>query len=103
MLVIVLYLKDVDAMEAVSTNLYQSLKRYYNHLFNSGYSPKSNSEKLLILLFISELIDTQKTPSIYDTLILSREELTILERALHCLYGSSCEIKYPDIDCCKIK
>lgn len=70
--------------------MYNSLSSYYNALEKKGYMSFEDSKKLLVLLFYMDFIYHD-----YDALI-SREDYQLIERALNCLYGSSCLIPYPE-------
>lgn len=80
-------------MDIVTTNLYDSLKKYYNHLFNTGYSTSSDLEKLLVYTFIEEIFEYSLVPYIDE------KDYTILNEALNCLYGTSCILPYPRVIC----
>lgn len=70
--------------------LYQALTKYYHVLELTGYMQKSNSDKLLILSFYRDFM-------FHDyRALLSREDYRLIEKALDCIYGTSCLIPYPD-------
>lgn len=70
--------------------LYDSLSGYYHALELHGYMPHSHAQKLLLLVFYRDF-----TLKDYSGL-LSKDDYHLIERALDCLYGSSCLIPYPD-------
>lgn len=70
--------------------LYEALTKYYHALEINGYVSKSDSLKLLILVFYRDF-----TYNDYRGL-LSKEDYHLIEKALDCIYGSSCLIPYPD-------
>ena len=70
--------------------LYDSLSNYYNALELKGYMPHSHAQKLLLLTFYRDF-----TLKDYRGL-LSKDDYHLIERALDCLWGSSCLIPYPD-------
>lgn len=74
-------------------DLYEALKRYYNHLFNTGYSKPNDLEKLLIYIFIEELYEYPMSSYIKE------EDYNIIGNALNCLYGSTCALSYPETKC----
>lgn len=80
-------LKVVDVMERL---VYNTLGSYFNALEKKGYMPWKDSEKALVFSFFWEFIYGEHAS------ILSRPEYMLIERALNCLYGSSCLIPYPD-------
>lgn len=81
------HLKVVDAMDEI---LYEALSKYYHALELKGYMPAAHSNKLLLLCFLWDF-----TYRDYRG-ILSKEDYCLIERALDCIYGSSCLIPYPD-------
>ena len=70
--------------------LYSSLSSYFNALEYKGYMPYSEMQKLLVLIFYKDFVYGD-----YNGL-LSKEDYQTIERALDCLYGSTCLIPYPD-------
>lgn len=70
--------------------LYEALSKYYYALELKGYMSKAHSIKLLILAFFWNF-----TYNDYRG-ILSKEDYCLIEKALDCIYGTSCLIPYPD-------
>ncbi len=70
--------------------LYDSLSSYYHALELHGYMSHSYVQKLLLLIFYRDF-----TLRDYRGL-LSKDDYYLIERALDCLWGSSCLIPYPD-------
>ena len=70
--------------------IYQALTDYYHALELKGYMPHSQSLKLLVLCFYRDFVFHDYRG------LLSREDYLLIERALDCLWGSSCLIPYPD-------
>ena len=70
--------------------LYEALSKYYHALGLKGYMSKAHSNKLLILAFFWDF-----TYNDYRG-ILSKEDYCLIEKALDCIYGTSCLIPYPD-------
>ena len=70
--------------------IYDALSSYYHALELKGYMPQKDSEKLLVLIFIRDFVFHD-----YRGLI-SKEDYYLIERALDCLYGTTCLIPYPD-------
>lgn len=67
-----------------------SLERYFNALSKLGYKSYSEVDKLLVLIFIQELLDSEcKT-------FITEDDYRAINQALYCLYGSSCLIPYPE-------
>ncbi len=67
-----------------------ALERYFTNLSNTGYRKQSDVNRLLVLIFISELIG--------DSLscFLTEEDLRVIRNVLDCLYGVNCLIPFPD-------
>lgn len=70
--------------------IYEALSRYYHSLEVKGYMPVSSGYKLLILIFLRDFVFNDFRA------LLSRDDYRLIERALDCLYGTSCLIPYPD-------
>ena len=70
--------------------VYQALSSYYHVLEKTGYMPYNQALKLLTLSFYRDFVFND-----YRGLI-SKEDYLLIEKALDCLYGSSCLIPYPD-------
>jgi len=70
--------------------LYDALSSYYHALEQKGYMSNSHAQKLLLLIFYRDF-----TLKDYRGL-LSKDDYHLIERALDCLWGSSCLIPYPD-------
>ena len=70
--------------------LYNALSSYYHALELKGCMSKAHSDKLLLLAFYRDFV-------FHDyRAILSKSDYCLIERALDCLYGTSCLIPYPD-------
>lgn len=70
--------------------LYEALTKYFHALELKGYMSKAHSSKLLVLAFYWDFIYND-----YRAL-LSKRDYCLIEKALDCLYGTSCLIPYPD-------
>ena len=70
--------------------LYNSLSSYFHALEYKGYMPYTQMQKLLVLIFYRDFVYND-----YRGLI-SKDDYLMIERALDCLYGSTCLIPYPD-------
>lgn len=69
--------------------LYDALSSYYNALEKKGYMSYSHAQKLLVLIFYKDFILKDYRG------LLSKEDYHLIERALDCLYGTTCLIPYP--------
>ena len=70
--------------------IYNALNSYYNVLEKTGYMAYSHMEKLLLLIFYRDFVYNDYRAR------LSKDDYHLIERALDCLYGSTCLIPYPD-------
>ena len=70
--------------------VYEALAKYYHVLELKGYMNVKHSYKLLVLSFFKDYIYND-----YRGLI-SKEDYRLIEKALDCIYGTSCLIPYPD-------
>ena len=70
--------------------LYNSLSSYFHALEYKGYMPYYQMQKLLVMIFYRDFVYND-----YRGLI-SKDDYLMIERALDCLYGSTCLIPYPD-------
>lgn len=70
--------------------LFEALSKYYHALELRGYMSKSHSIKLLVLSFYRDFMFHDYRG------MLSEKEYCFIEKALDCIYGTSCLIPYPD-------
>ena len=70
--------------------LLETLTKYYHALELRGYMSRTHSEKLLVMAFYWDFMYND-----YRAL-LSKEDYRLIEKALDCIYGTSCLIPYPD-------
>lgn len=70
--------------------VYEALSKYYHALELKGYMNVSHSFRLLALIFYRDYV--------YQDFrgLISKEDYSLIERALDCIYGTSCLIPYPD-------
>ena len=70
--------------------VYNALYSYYHALELKGYMPDSHARKLLVLAFYKDFVFGDYRG------ILSKDDYLMIEKALDCLYGTTCLIPYPD-------
>ena len=70
--------------------LYDSLCRYFATLAKVGNVSYNSVDKLLVLIFYKHFIYEDYRGN------LSKEDYSIIEQALDCLFGSTCLIPYPN-------
>lgn len=70
--------------------LYEALNRYYHALENGIYMEDPHINELLVMCFYRDFV--------YEDYrgLLSKENYVLIEKALSCLFGTSCLIPYPD-------
>lgn len=66
------------------------LERYFDVLGNTGYYRRKDVEKLLVLVFLYELLYSDYRGYV------GKKHYGIINRALECLYGTTCLIPYAD-------
>lgn len=70
--------------------VYNSVYHYFTALDKLGHYKQEDVNKLLVLLFFYNLTNNDYRGNI------SKEDYALIEKALYCLYGTSCLIPYPD-------
>lgn len=70
--------------------VYDAITKYYTALSKLGYYKYGDVFRLLVLCFLRDFVYHDYRG------VLNREDYRIIERALDCLFGSSCLIPYPD-------
>lgn len=70
--------------------LFEALSKYFHALELRGYMSKSHSMKLLVLSFYRDFVFKDYRG------MLSKRDYCFIEKALDCIYRTSCLIPYPD-------
>lgn len=70
--------------------VYNSLVTYFNVLSALGYKKYKDIKKILALILIKDFIYSD----FYG--YITEEDYRQIERALYCIFGSSCLVPYPD-------
>ena len=70
--------------------VYNSVYHYFTALDKLGYYKQEDVNKLLVLLFFYNFTTDDYKGNI------SKKDYTLIDKALYCLYGTSCLIPYPD-------
>lgn len=77
-------------MEQVTKISEKAVEKYFSILSELGYKKYSDVNKLLVLLFIEELLSSQ------DFLFyIDEKDYKTITNALYCLYGKGCIIDFP--------
>ena len=82
-----LQLRTVDVMDNI---VFNTISEYYKVLQRRGYHSYADVKKILVLSFYWNFVTSD-----YRGLI-RKEDYSLIERALNCLFGSTCLIPYPD-------
>lgn len=70
---------------------FESIKRYFKSLFQLGNMSYEQTYKLIVFLFIEEILRDDKR-----SIIITEEDYETLTKVVYNLYGTSCLIPYPD-------
>ena len=70
--------------------VYEALDRYFHALEVKGYMSYKNAIKLLVLSFYRDFVYNDYRG------VIREQDYCCIERALNCLYGSTCLIPYPN-------
>lgn len=80
-------------MDEVTRISAEAIQRYFTTLSQFGYKKYSDVDKLLVLLFIEEILSQGFLQYITE------EDYKVITNALYCLYGSNCMIEFPNLSC----
>ena len=75
--------------ERMNQYINTSLQLYFKSLVTYGYSKESVTRKLIVLIFLQEMLD-----GAFMTL-MPEEDYRDIQRLLSCMYGSDCLLPYP--------
>lgn len=79
-------------MQPLNDELLKSIKTYFNALSTSGYVKYTEVNKLIVALFLNEILD-----GIFDV-TLNNKDFRAITDALNCLYGYSCILPFPRLN-----
>lgn len=74
----------------VTNDVFNSINRYFHSLSNLGYKKDKDVYNLLIYIFIEEILCGPSSQ------FITEEDYNNIDKALYCLYGTSCTIPYLD-------
>lgn len=77
------------AMDKLTSLSVDSLNRYFHTLSVLGYKNYNSVYRLLILLFIEELLTGELS------IFINEDDYRVIINLLYCLYGSDCMIGFP--------
>lgn len=66
------------------------LENYFNILSQTGYYKYSSVYKILVFLFIDDILNTEMNT------FITEDDYKLMVDILECLYGSECLIPYPE-------
>lgn len=76
----------------ITNDAFNAVSRYFHTLSNLGYKKDKDIDSLIVYLFLEELLYGSMSQFITET------DYNIINKALYCLYGTSCMIPYPDYE-----
>lgn len=79
-------------MEELNNLAYTGINNYFKALSTFGYKNYTDTYRLLALLFISELLDSQ------FSMYIDEDDYRTITNVMYCLFGSSCLIPYPEFN-----
>lgn len=79
-------------MQILNSELLKSLRIYFMTLSKLGYLKYSEVDKLIVALFIGDILD-----GLFDFPI-EEEDFKSMVSALNCIYGKSCLLPLPDLN-----
>jgi uncharacterized protein (DUF608 family) len=82
--------EPLNPVAVMDEYIYQSLSHYYTALGKLGYYKYADVKKLLVLLFYRDFVFNDYRG------FISRSDYLTIERALNCLFGTTCLMPYPD-------
>lgn len=75
--------------DTTTTEAYNALQDYFKHLSKVGYLRYDNVYKLLVFLYVDEILHS------YTNFEMTEEEYNIIMEMMQCLYGI-CLLPYPE-------
>ena len=77
-------------MDGLDNMAYTGVSNYFQALSTFGYKGYKEVNKLLVLLFIEDLLRSS------FSLYIDEEDYKTITNVLYCLFGSTCLIPYPE-------
>lgn len=74
----------------VTNDALNAVNKYFHTLSNLGYKKDKEVNSLIILLFLEEFLCSSMAQ------FITEQDYNTIDKALYCLYGTSCMIPYPD-------
>lgn len=76
-------------MEQLTKISESTIEKYFEHLVQLGYVKDSEVNKILVLLFLEEVLYKEFAQ------FITEEDYKIITDTLYCLFGSNCMIDFP--------
>lgn len=74
----------------VTNDVFSTVNRYFHTISNLGYKKDKDVNRLIIYLFLEEFLCGPMSQ------FITEKDYNTIDKALYCLYGTSCMIPYPD-------
>lgn len=74
----------------ITNDALNAVNKYFHTLSNLGYKRDNDVNNLVVFLFLEELLCGTMAQ------FITENDYNTLDKALYCLYGTSCMIPYPD-------
>lgn len=79
---------EEDATVDITKIVSKGINNYYDSLSILGYRPQSDIDKLIVLMFIEEVLTQDMR------IFVTEEDYKVIDKALNCLYGD-CLVPFP--------
>lgn len=74
----------------VTNDALNTINKYFRALSNLGYKKDKEVNNLIVFLFLEELLCGSMAQ------FITEKDYNTIDKALYCLYGTSCILPYPD-------
>lgn len=74
----------------ITNDALNSVNKYFHTLSNLGYKKDIEVNSLIVFLFLEELLCGSMSQ------FITEKDYSTIDKALYCLYGTSCILPYPD-------
>lgn len=74
----------------ITNDALNAVHKYFHTLSNLGYKKYKDVTNLIVFLFLEELLCGTISQ------FITEEDYNTIDKALYCLYGTSCMLPYPD-------
>ena len=73
----------------ILNEIFKAIESYFNAATKLGYVKDSDLDKLLVYIFIQEILEGDMS------YFVDEKDFRLMEKALSCLFGTSCLLPYP--------